>query len=331
MRIRSIDAFRGLAIMLMVFFTLTFMFSRQLPDLITHNAAGSLHLGDFVLPMFLFASGMSLVFFHEKRKKKKKLDYALDVIERFGKLVLISFFISPFSAGGFLQMDEVMLSAVLFLGCVFMAGLPGEALVFACLLVFTAYFALHGLSLLPDFSAYYLGGYPAAVFYLPVMLGGVIAGKRVAAGKGLAPALLGTCLLVLALLLVVPPYKNEATPSFMALSVAVSLLVFVLVERAIGTECGRKRTSEEMVLVGRKRESILEYLGRQPIRYWVLMFVLVRVPVEFYTLAMGSELPLQMGWESAVALALGCMVGMYVVSRAVDFVSVKVWPSSLSH
>jgi len=323
MRLRSIDAFRGLAIVLMVFFTLTLTFSSQLPDLITHNVAGSLHAGDFVLPMFLFASGMSLVFFHEKRKKKKALEYALDVVERFGKLALVSFLLSPFTAGIF-QMDEVMLSAILFLVCVVLVGLPEMVLVLVAFAVFAIYFALYDLSLLPDFSAYYLGGYPAAIFYLPVMLGGVIAGKLIAEKKGLAPALLGAGLLFVVLLLVVPPDKSEATPSFMALSVAVSLLVFVLIERAVGTGRERKRTSDEPGLVGTERgvvSGFFEYLGRQPINYWVLMFLLARIPLSFYAIYMGIELPLGLGWMEAVILAAAYAPLLYLVSRLGDFVS----------
>ncbi|MDD5171466.1 MAG: heparan-alpha-glucosaminide N-acetyltransferase domain-containing protein [Candidatus ainarchaeum sp.] len=313
MRVRSIDAFRGLAIVLMVFFTLTFVFSRSLPDLITHNVAGSLHLGDFVLPLFLFASGMSLVFFHEKRKGNKAREYILDVIERFGKLVLISFFISPFSAGGFLQMDEVMLSAVLFLVCILLIGLPDTLLVLIALAVFGLYFALSDLSLLPDFSAYYLGGYPAAIFYLPVMLGGVIAGKRVMERKELTTALLGAGMLFVVLLLIVPPYKSDATPSFMALSILLSLVVFVLVETALKQ-------------LNKKREGVLEYLGRQPIRYWVLMFVMVKIPVEVYAFSAGLELPLELGWTNAVLIAVVCVPVLYAVSKGIDLILLKPQP-----
>ena len=59
------DAFRGLAIVGMVFFTLTLKLSRNLPDILKHNVSGSLHLGDFVLPMFIFGSGISLAYSKE--------------------------------------------------------------------------------------------------------------------------------------------------------------------------------------------------------------------------------------------------------------------------
>ncbi len=79
MRIRSIDVFRGISILLMVFFTLILRLSDSLPVLIIHNVRESIHLGDFVLPMFLFASGISLVFFAKKRKKLKS--HVLDILK----------------------------------------------------------------------------------------------------------------------------------------------------------------------------------------------------------------------------------------------------------
>lgn len=296
MRLHSIDAFRGLAIVLMVLYTLGIMLEAA-GGVFTHNAEGSLHLGDFVLPMFLFASGMSLVFFHEKRKKKSRTEYALDVMERFGKFVLISMFLSPFSAGGFLQMDEVMLSAVLFLACILLIGLPGFALFIAGLAVFVLYFALSSLSLLPDFSLHYLGGYPAAIFYLPVMLGGIIVGKQVAAKKELLMPLFCAISVSALLLFIIGPWKMDASPSFMALSVALSLLVFVLMKDF--------------------RNEHLEYLGQHPFRYWVLMYVLLKIPLMLYAMYAGLDVPL--GWGSALILTLLCVPALYLASRGIDF------------
>ena len=65
-RNRAIDAHRGLAILGMVFFSLTIRLSADLPGPLKHNVRNSLHIGDLVLPMFLFASGLSLAYFLEK-------------------------------------------------------------------------------------------------------------------------------------------------------------------------------------------------------------------------------------------------------------------------
>ncbi|MCK4718720.1 MAG: DUF1624 domain-containing protein, partial [Thermoplasmata archaeon] len=69
MRDRSIDVFRGIAIVSMVFFTVTLKLSSDIPDILRHNSSGYFHIGDLVLPMFLFASGLSLAYYIDKRDK----------------------------------------------------------------------------------------------------------------------------------------------------------------------------------------------------------------------------------------------------------------------
>ena len=295
MRVRAIDVFRGLSIVLMVFFSIICRLSDSLPDSLKHNVESSLHVGDFVLPMFLFASGMSLVFYTRKREKKKKSEHLLDIVERFGKLAGIAILLSPFSAGGLFEMDEVMLSALLFVPSIILLGFSEAVIFTVALLVFVLYFALQGMFMLPDFTAHDLGGYAAAIFYLPVMLGGVLAAKRInETGKLLAVA----TLVFLLLLVLAPPYRISVSPSFMALSVAFSLAVFTIVKHV--------------------KSGFLEYLGRKPLRYWVLMFVVLIVPITFYTLFSGSWLPLGLGWEAALAITSMSLLLLYLISKAMD-------------
>jgi hypothetical protein len=294
MRIKAIDCFRGLSIILMVFFSLILRLG-TLPDLLAHNEPGALHLGDFVLPMFLFASGMSLVFFAEKRRKEGRGRYLLDVVERTGKLVLIWLFLSPFSSGEFLGMDELMLSAMLFIPTLLLLRTDWKVIAAVALIPPLLYLALLRADALPDFTAHYLGGYPAAVFYLPVMLAGALAGKRLDRVGWLFAASLALSAL---LLLLAPPYKMSASPSFMALSVAFSSGLFML--------------------AGRLGSGFLEYLGRRPIRYWVLMFLLFIIPADFYVLGSGGSFPLGFSWEAAVIISALFLAVFYGASLAID-------------
>jgi hypothetical protein len=297
MRVRAIDVFRGLSIVLMVFFSIICRLSDSLPGPLEHNVENSLHVGDFVLPMFLFASGMSLVFYARKRKKKKS-GYMLDILERFGKLVGIAILLSPFSAGGWFEMDEVMLSALLFIPTIILLGFSEVFIFAAALFVFLLYLALQSMHLLPDFTAHYLGGYAAAVFYLPVMLGGVLAAKKI---DEIEKLLVIAVLVSFILLVVVPPYKMEATPSFMALSVAFSLAVFAIVKNV--------------------NSGFLEYLGRKPFRYWVLMFVVLIVPIVFYAIFTGSSIPLGFGWGTVLAVTIASLFLLYLISVGMDFLA----------
>ncbi len=298
MRIPSIDLFRGLAIALMVFFTISYWTSANLPEFLKHNEADSLHIGDFVLPMFLFASGMSLVFFHEKRKGKK--GYWLDAIERFGKLVIISAILSIFSAGAFLGMDEVMLSALLFLASLLLLQLPEAYLVSVSLAIPTAYALITAYTgLLPGFGSAYLGGYPAAIFYLPVMLTGVMVGRRVESGEETGWIVIAAMIGYLAYAFIVPPYKDIASPSFMAASIVLSYFVFQAVKGF--------------------RNGYLEYLGMKPIRYWVLMFVVILIPLAFYSVGSRTDMPFASvpAWAGVLS-GLISIVGLYFISKALD-------------
>ncbi len=298
MRLPEIDRFRGLAVVLMVFFTLTKLLSAGLPDLIDHNIPLSLHLGDFVLPMFLFASGMSLFFFVQKRGKEPH--FMLDLVERTGLLLMVWFLISPLSGGGLLQMDEVMLSVLLSIPTIALALAPESSVAAVAISMVVLYLALQWTGMLPDFSAHYLGGYPAAPFYLPVMLCGALSARRLdRLWTVFVPVLAAAAIL----LLLTPPYKLDASPSFMALSVLFSLIVFTVVKRL--------------------RSGWLEYLGTRPIRYWMLMWIVVIVPLAFFVLSRKEDFPLQYGWMAAVAGAFLSLFVIYAASLAVDWAILK--------
>ncbi|MCX6768473.1 MAG: heparan-alpha-glucosaminide N-acetyltransferase domain-containing protein [Candidatus Micrarchaeota archaeon] len=310
MRVRSIDIFRGIAIVLMVFFGIYAVLSST-PDFLQHNKPNSVHLGDFVLPMFLFASGMSLVFFAKKREKESKLNYALDCANRITQLVLISLLITLLT-GRFLQMEEVMLNALLFVPSLLLIilALPELAIAAIALLIFALYFSLSASGMLPDFSATYLGGYPAALFYLPVMLGGVIAGKRILEGKSTNSLLFASAIVFLALFLLSPPYKTDVSPSFMALAIFLSLILFGAVE----------------VLLAKSQSAIssfFEYLGRNPIRYWLMLFLFFLIPISFYAFASGKHLPLELGAAESFLTLIFCVILLFVISKVVDSLFLK--------
>ena len=176
-RNHTIDVFRGLAIISMVFFTVMLKLSADLPDLLRHNVRGAFHIGDLVLPMFLFASGLSLAYYAKKSREGDGRSFLDNTAKRFGKLALVGVSLSYFSAYGFLEMDEVMLSALLFLVCMLLARTNWKIILVLVLLIDLSYMALMHLELTDIFTGHYLGGYPAAIYYLPVMLIGFVVGK----------------------------------------------------------------------------------------------------------------------------------------------------------
>ncbi len=312
-RDRSIDIFRGLAIVLMVFFTATLKLSADLPDVLRHNARGSFHAGDVVLPLFLFASGLSLAYYLDVRRRDPKGTTLRDVAGRFGKLALVGVSLSYFSAYGFLEMDEVMLCALLFLACAGLSRAGWKAALGVTFLINTSYIGIVWLGHEDIFTGHYLGGYPAALYYLPVMLIGLTVGKGMMA-QGLWCRRTGIIMGSVAAFFIVswafvPVDKLAATPSFMMLSVLLSFAIFASLEGALrgaGAGSGAKLTGQ------------LEYLGRKPLRYWLMMFIFFVIPAKLYIRETGGSFPMDIHWPAGVALSLGLMLMMWGASRLVD-------------
>jgi len=311
-RYLPIDAFRGLTILGMVFFTVTLRLSSDLPELLRHNVWGSLRLGDFVLPMFLFASGLSLAYYIQKREKDGKTIFLKSVSTRFGKLALVVILLSFFSASGFLEMDEVMLSAILFVVCIVLYKLDWRIHLGIIFVINCSYLVLLHFQVTDIFIGHYLGGYPAALYYLPVMLVGLMISKAIISKKLWCEQNAITFLIIGVFFVIfwglIPINKLTATPSFIMLSILFSLLVFALIER-----------------ISRKIQSVqeLEYLGRKPIRYWILMYIVFIIPLWFYIEVSKLTLPLSLHWPFGILISLGLMVLFWAVSHMIDYVTIS--------
>jgi len=309
MRISAIDRFRGLSIALMIFFTMGMGLSGP-NALFDHNEPDSIHIGDFVLPMFLFASGMSLVFFADKRKEKGGNALFLDSMERAGKLFFVWIFIAPLATGEWFGLDEIMLNILLSIPALMFVFFPQAFSALASAAVAGFYLILNANGMLPDFSAHYLGGYSGALFYLPVMLGGVIFGKilleaqknkksEAKSERALLLFFIASLAVSLILIFLVPPYKMSLSPSFMALSISLSLAVYIICTKFESTH--------------------LEQMGKNPLAYWVLMFVLYLVPLGSYELFSGSLINLD--WRIALALSAVSLLPICLVVRTIDWVA----------
>lgn len=296
-RLQSIDVFRGLSIILMVFYTLVAKLSDNLPAILRHNYYEQFLPGDFVLPMFLFASGMSLVFFDRKRMQGSLGDYVFDVSFKLLKLLAAAAIITPFSAKGFLYMDEVMLNGVLFVPLLLLLRLPDRALVGTILVIWVVYAVLFFNGIKPNPNLYYLGGYHSAAYYLPVVIGGALAARNL---DRLTPFFAGALIVAAALMPIFPPLKMIASPPFMSLSIAFSIAVFILLRNV--------------------QNRHLLYLGRNPLRYWVMMFIFFVIPVEAYCVLHKATLPFQFGWVETSVFSILAAAFLYGVSKWIDSV-----------
>jgi len=304
-RDQAIDAFRGFAIMGMVFFTLTLKLSSNLPDLLRHNVWGTLHLGDFVLPMFLFASGLSLAYF--LKKKEKQTNFLHDVFKRFAKLALVGISLSYFSAYAFSAMDEVMLCALLFIACVLLYKVDWKIILSIIFFINVSYIVIIQVDMESIFIGRYLGGYLAALYYLPIMLTGLIIGKGLIS-NGLwcknNKIIIGIIFIYFLIFSVFTPInKLTVSPSFIMLSTLFSFLIFVVIERLIN----------DMDSLGE-----LEYIGKKPLRYWLMMYISFIIPLTLYTWYSKQVFPLQIHWLISIIISLILLVILWGVSKFID-------------
>ena len=311
-RYQPIDAFRGLAILGMVFFTVTLRLSNDLPEPLRHNVWGLLHLGDLILPMFLFASGLSLAYFLQKREKEEQNAFLRNVIGRFSKLILVGVSLSIFSAYGFLEMDEVMLSAILFIVCIALHRLDWKVILGIIFFINLSYIVLIQLDQVSIFIGHYLGGYPAALYYLPVMLIGLVIGKGIISKGPRCKSNKITIVMIFVFFLVfwsfIPINKLTASPSFVMLSILFSFLIFAVTEKIV---CSINSLGE------------LEYIGRKPLRYWLTMYIIFIIPVWFYIEFSGQVLPLHIQWPIGIVMSLGLMILLCGVSHMIDYMTIS--------
>jgi len=309
-RYQPIDAFRGIAILGMVFFSVTIRLSSSLPDVLRHNVWGSVHLGDFILPMFLFASGLSLSYYLQKEEKDRKTLFLKKVIRRFSILALVGISLSIFSAYGFLEMDEVMLSALLFLICVALSKLNWKAFLIIIFLINISYIVLIQFDRLDIFFGHYLGGYPAALYYLPVMLTGLTLGKGIISDGLWCERNKIVIFIIFTFFILFLPFiplnKMTASPTFIMLSILLSFLIFIIFENIISSKHSFKK---------------LEYIGRKPLRYWLMMYVIFIIPLWFYADFTKQNLPLDINWIIAIFVSLGLLILFYTISRLIEYIN----------
>lgn len=305
-RNHTLDVLRGFIILGMVFFTVIYQIANDLPDVLTHNVAGQAHIGDFVLSLFIFASGISAAYFIEKRKNKSKLQFALDMLERAALLIGISFLLSPVSSGHPFGMDEISLAAIMFIFSVAFFAIDSRlyALFSIILIIFYAFIVQNfGVAF---FDKSNLGGYQGALFYLPVMLAGLAIGKQLVKGNiGIVLRVAYAAFIIYAITLFFFPIdKLRVSPPFMFASVILGILLYILFDFLMQ----RYHVSF----------SFFNYLGKRPLRYWVLMWIFFMFPLALYYSIKGAYTLRIFEWQTAFLISIAILLALAILSFLLD-------------
>ena len=160
------------------------------------------------------------------------------------------------------------------------------------------------------FVGHYLGGYPAALYYLPVMLTGLVIGKGIMS-KGLwcnsnQAVISMTFIFFLLFLIFIPLNKMTATPPFIMLSILFSFVIFATMKLMASSNLSLER---------------LEYLGRKPIRYWLMMYIVFLIPLWFYISFSEQIFPLDMHWYVSIVISLAFFILLYLTSHLIEYMT----------
>jgi predicted acyltransferase len=291
-RAGSLDVARGLAVVAMLAANLVNVFLRDIPSVLAHNQGDTLRMFDLPAPVFQFMVGVSLPLFLASRlaRGRTAAEARRDALGRFARLIVLGMVLdgvgklSLYPQWGVLQTlglggmiatlceaapDEVVL--VVTLGILALASGSGSGEVHASPI--------------------------AALKFLPLTLGGLLAGRGIVQGKtpqalATRAALLSATFLALGFVLYdagIPFNKIIGTSSFVALStgVAAALLAGTALFEAMG---GRVHPW-------------LRVVGRNALTAWVTLYVLVYYPAWLVV----------PGWER-LSIAPGVMMAALVTT-----------------
>ena len=92
------------------------------------------------------------------------------------------------------------------------------------------------------------------------------------------------------------------------LSILFSFLVFVLIEKITTTLPSFKK---------------LENLGKKPLRYWLIMYVVFLIPLWFYIEFYNLTFPLNLDWYIAILISIILMIIFYMLSILIEHIAVS--------
>ena len=67
----------------------------------------------------------------------------------------------------------------------------------------------------------------------------------------------------------------------------------------------------------------LEYLGRKPLRYWLMMYVFFLIPLRLYMDLNGLEVTPKIYWPLSIMISLSVLIILWLASKAYDELMVR--------
>jgi len=294
-RFASLDAYRGLAVALMLFFSFMPLLSYGVPRFLLHNQGNGLLFGDLVAPMFQFMVGVSLAVSVAKRRKERLSEdkLAIRATRRFALILLLGIALDAVT-----YMDTVTWGVLETIGVsgiialLLKDGSDGEIALFSVALL-TVYGAA---STQPMFIALLWalphGGPLGAFSYTVMTLAGLVVGRHLVEGRenfqnNLMLASIALMLVGAGLSLVVPFNKLLVSVSFSVFATGAAAFFFSI-----------------LYWLFEERKAAfapLADIGRRALTVWVMQYFLVFWPLYFIA-GKTNFLPFEFGAAGALVI-----------------------------
>jgi hypothetical protein len=67
----------------------------------------------------------------------------------------------------------------------------------------------------------------------------------------------------------------------------------------------------------------LESIGRRPLRYWLMMYIVFLIPLWFYVEYSKQTLPLNISWYSGILISFGVLISLYFISHIIEYITIS--------
>jgi predicted acyltransferase len=232
----TLDAFRGFAVLLMIFISALYLLTYNIPYYLLHNQGDSFLFFDLVAPIFQFGVGASLFFFilHRRSHGFKKNEIAAQLLWRYLVLIALGFILDSIT---YINLSSWGVLETLGIGGIltfFLADRTNNEKILVSMFILTVYSFLYFNPIFYGLTSMPHGGPIGALSYSVISIIGFMVAEKLYMRKSnqiFFKSMLKTALVLIflgsLLSLQIPFDKTHASPSFILAATGI-VLVFYL-------------------------------------------------------------------------------------------------------
>jgi len=264
----TLDAFRGLAVLFMIFVSALYLLTKNIPFLLLHNQGDVFLFFDLVAPIFQFTLGMSLFFslLHHKLQGTKKSLITIQILWKYLILIILGFVLDAITFVDFHSWGVLETLGIGGIITFMVANRTKNEKILLSILILTTYSLLYYNPAFMAIISMPHGGPIGALSYSVISIIGFMVAEALYTRRSDNSFFMSTLKIALTLLilgallsLAVPINKTHASPSFILAAtgaVLIFYLVFFVIYKYTGNTFDR-----------------LRMLGKTALAMWIIQYV----------------------------------------------------------